>query len=283
MEPETRDGSQPPSGIRPQALMLTFLGIYVLDRDIAVSSASFIEVFARLGVSEQATRSTLSRMARRGLLLRSRAGQRVYFGLTTKAAEVLTEGLERITGSGPVRRDWDGHWTLLGFSLPESRRADRHSLRSRLRWSGFGSLQNGLWLAPSRVPVNGVLDDLELDGHVRAFVGQAVSPTDVDRMVREAYDLTGLAARYRSFLGRWDRESPLPGARDDLARRLWLQTEWLLLLRDDPCLPLAHLPADWPAVRAEKVFRRQDSAYASRAEAIADTFVDAIPLPPPKP
>src|SRR4029079_13929973 len=71
--------------VRPQTLMLTFLGKYVLGRDIGVFSGSCIEVFARLDVSEHATRSTLTRMVNRGLLVRHRRGQRMYFGLTPRA------------------------------------------------------------------------------------------------------------------------------------------------------------------------------------------------------
>ena len=53
------DSAQPGTALRPQSLMLTFLGNYVLGRDVCVYSGSVIEVFARTGVGEPATRSTL--------------------------------------------------------------------------------------------------------------------------------------------------------------------------------------------------------------------------------
>jgi phenylacetic acid degradation operon negative regulatory protein len=262
--------------VRPQTLMLTFLGKYVLGRDIGVFSGSFIEVFARLDVSEHATRSTLTRMVNRGLLVRHRRGQRMYFGLTPRAETVLADGERRVWRTGAVNRDTDGRWTLLGFSLPSSRREDRHLLRSRLRWAGFGLLQSGLWVAPGAVDVTAVLGGLGLDEHVRVFVARAVGPTDVDRMVRDAYDLGAVAGRYRAFLHRWDRERP--EATDDLARLLRLETEWLLLVRDDPRVSLTYLPADWPAVAAEELFRRCHAAIEVPARRVVDGLLEAIDI-----
>lgn len=46
---------------RPQSLMLTFLGDQVLGQGVCVYSGSVIEVFARAGVGEHTTRSTLTR------------------------------------------------------------------------------------------------------------------------------------------------------------------------------------------------------------------------------
>ena len=199
-----RDRSTAPSdhpGMRPQTLMLTFLGEAVLGREVAVYSGTFVEVMQRLDVSEEATRSTLTRMVSRDLLARHRRGRKMYFGLTSRAIGVLAEGADRLWGQGAVNRDHDAGWTLLGFSLPESRRDERHQLRSRLRWAGFGPLRSGLWIAPGSVDVAAVLQDKRLLDHVQVFRAEPVG--DVARIVREAFDLTAIAARYGEFLRRW--------------------------------------------------------------------------------
>lgn len=65
-------GSDPsdPSGspqLRPQSLMLAFFGNHVLDAGaLGVYSGSIIDVLGRVGVGEQAVRSTLTRMVNRG-------------------------------------------------------------------------------------------------------------------------------------------------------------------------------------------------------------------------
>lgn len=258
--------------------MLTYLGDYVLGRDIAVFSGSFIAAFARLGVGEHAVRSTLSRMVARGLLTRHRSGRRMHFGLTPRTEEILRDGEDRVWRQGVVNDDWDGTWTVLAFSMPESWQRVRHDLRARLVWAGFGSLGNGTWIAPSRVDVRPIVAGLGLNGHLKVFTGAAEQPTDVAGMLREAFDLNGLADGYRRFLRRWDRPRPLPGAPDDLARYLWLTTEWLQLVRADPRLPVEHLPADWPAVRAQRVVTELRDRYGPAARLLADEAMEFIPL-----
>ncbi|WP_246122739.1 PaaX family transcriptional regulator [Actinoallomurus bryophytorum] len=279
--PAWREAAGPSPRLRPQSLMLTVLGNYVLGRDIAVFSGSFIGLFGRLGVGEHAVRSTLTRMVSRDLLSRHRRGRRMYFGLTPRSEEILVDGERRVWRYGAVNTDWDGRWTVLAFSMPESWQRVRHDLRSRLTWAGFGSLGNGMWIAPSRVDIAPIVAGLGLNGHVKVFSATAEAPTDVAGMIRGAYDLDALAAGYRAFLDRWDRPGPIPEGPDDLARYLWMTTEWLQLVRTDPRLPVERLPGDWPAVRGQEVLMRLRTRYEDRARGLADQTIEFIPLSPP--
>jgi phenylacetic acid degradation operon negative regulatory protein len=245
---------------------------------VAVYSGSVIDVFARLDVSEEAVRSTLARMVKRNLLTRHRQGRKVYFGLTSHAVEVLGDGRRRVWETGAVNRDWDGTWTVVGFSLPDSRRSTRHDLRSRLIWNGFGLLQNGLWIAPGKKDVTDVIASLELGDHVTVLTASAFKPTEAADLVRKAFDIGRIAGRYRAFLTQWDVPRPLPGAPDDLARQLLLHTDWLQLVRQDPHLPAEHLPPDWPAIRAEQVFQALAREYETRAAEHAAVVLDELPV-----
>ncbi|MFE4963581.1 PaaX family transcriptional regulator C-terminal domain-containing protein [Streptomyces sp. NPDC056660] len=263
---------------RPQSLMFSFLGIYVLDRDVAVYSGSIIDVFARLGVSEDAVRSTLSRMARRDLLTRHRRGRKAYFGLTEHAVEVLRDGRRRVRDTGAVNRDWDGTWTVVAFSLPNDRADARHDLRSRLAWAGFASLQGGLWIAPGTKDVAEALEPLELDDHVTTLQARPMGLTGSADLVRRAFDIDGIADRYQAFLDQWDTSPPPAVADDDLACQILLHTDWLQAVRWDPHLPAEHLPEQWPAIRAEQVFRLLDRKIARGAAELADAVLDEISL-----
>jgi phenylacetic acid degradation operon negative regulatory protein len=262
---------------RPQALLLTFFGGYVLGRGFAVATGSVLEVLRRVGVSEHATRSTLSRMARRGLLRRERRGRQVYLALTPRSREILRDGSVRIWRAGAVNRDWEGTWTLLGFSLPESWQRQRHELRSRLLWAGFGPLQGGLWIAPSGTDPVVVTGDPELAGHIRVFTARALPPTDVDGLVRDAWDLDAVAARYRGFLGRWQAPDRRPRLPDGLAQQLALQADWLQVIRRDPRLPVGHLPEGWPAEPAQDLFYALNAEYDDEARAVAAELLDVLP------
>ena len=265
------------SSARPQSLMLSFLGLYLLGRGTAVYSGSVIDVFARVGVSEEAVRSTLTRMAGRGLLTRHRRGRRVYFGLSARATGVLTDGERRIWHTGAVNRDWDGNWTMVAFSLPDTRRSDRHDLRSQLIWAGFGLLQNGLWIAPGVKDAATIAQNLGLTENVTVFTARPAAPTESADLIHKAFDTATIAARYNDFLTRWDCASPLPSAPDDLARQLLLHSDWLQLVRQDPHLPAEHLADDWPAIRAEKTFQELASHYRTTATPIATQIIEEIP------
>ncbi|GAA0903262.1 PaaX family transcriptional regulator C-terminal domain-containing protein [Pseudonocardia zijingensis] len=269
-------GADDPSGlpqVRPQTHVLMFCGIHLLQPGTAIATAGMIDVLARVGVGEHASRATVARMTTRGVLERHRRGRRVFLSPTPSWRVALEEGGVRAWQS-PVNRTWDGQWTLLGFSLPETRRADRHLLRSRLQWAGFGMLQSGLWVAPRAVDVERLLAELDVLAHVKVFRAHVDAPTRVAELVEDAWDVPAIARGYEEFLARWDHPDPLSGAPDDLARQLWLHGEWSLLARRDPGLPVEYLPADWPAVRAEQVALRLRARYEPAAEAVAAQLVE---------
>lgn len=269
-----RSGS---STVRPQSLLLAFFGNHVLDQGpLCVYSGSIIDVLSRAGVGEQAVRSTLTRMVNRDLLVRQRQGRRMYFGLTPLAAQILHDGRRRIWETSAVNDDWNGSWTLLGFSLPDSWQRRRHDLRSRLTWSGFGPLYNGLWIAPGSVDITTVIDELSLSAHVKIFHARADSATDVRLMIRDTWDLGSLAARYNDFTRRW--AAPPCTEYDAIAIRLRLVSEWLGLIRSDPRLPGPHLPADWPARRAEETFQRVAAETEVSARQMASAILDTVSM-----
>ncbi len=266
----------PAVDLRPQSVLLAFFGDYASDPGTVVAAGSILDVLEPAGVGGHATRATLSRMVKRGLLHRVADGRQAFFGLTDFGRRTVLEGRERTQVSDVVDRSWDGRWTFVAFSLPESSQRERHGLRSRLAWAGFGMVQAGLWATPRDVDVVGLLDDLGVLGHVNAFRGEPLVPTETARMVESAYDLPALAARYDDFRDRW---RPLavagPGAVEDpLTARVVLSADWLLVLRDDPRLPLALLPEPWPALAARDLHHELERVLRGSAEREAERRLD---------
>ncbi len=267
------------SALRPQSVLLTFFGDFVAQADVLVASGTVVDLLGRVGVAEAAARATLSRMTRRGLLRRDVRGRQAYFGLTDLGRRTVLDGRARVREAGvATSAPWDGAWTVVAFSMPESWQRERHGLRARLAWAGFGMVQAGLWVAPRRVDVAPVLSGLGIDDHVRVFTGAPAAPTDATRLVAEAYDLPALAARYEEFLARWDGADAADDG-DPLARLVVLSTDWLQTVRDDPRLPLDFLPSDWPAVRAEARFRLLLGGLVEAAEEQFRREADVIPAP----
>jgi len=247
---------------RPQFLILMLFGVVAFRRPVAVATGSVISVLGDLGVSGHAARSTLTRMVDRNLLIRLRRGREAYFGLTGHGSSVLAEGQAAARQSPD--RDWDGTWTLIGFSLPEDQRAVRQQIRSRLAWRGFGLLRNGMWIAAGTVDVETLLDDLAINPHIRVFTAAPAAPTTDTALILDAFDLPEIAARYEGFIARWG--SLPPRAADPLRFLLTLQSEWAQIARADPRLPLSHLPPDWPAPKAFELYKQLDGQVRPGAE-----------------
>lgn len=245
---------------------------------VEAATSTLVDVLGRVGVGEAAARATLNRAVTRGLLARTRRGRQSFFSLTPETRRLLAAGAQRLHHDPAVRDAWDGHWTLLTYSLPESRRDERHRLRTRLQWEGFGLLRDGLWLSPGDVDVAALGSDLGLLDDLTAFRGAALPPTEVDQLVQQAWDLDHVAERYHAFLRRWDASPPGPDLPDELSRQVVLVADWRDTVLGDPLLPRACLPDGWPAEAARRVF---DTHYAALDRAAADQFAEALVAPTP--
>lgn len=278
VEPWQRSSGSESTTRKPQSVMLSFLGIYLHGQSSAIYSGSIIDVFARLGISVDAVRSTLTRMVSRGLLERHRRGRKMYFSVSDRGEKILTDGYRRIWESGAVVRNWNGKWTMVAFSLPNEGSQERHALRSRLIWAGFGLLQPGLWVAPDELDVTGIVEETGLAEFMTVMTGQPSAPTKPSEVIERAFDLSAIANNYYEFLKEWDSLNPWSIWPDDLARQVVLHVDWLQLVRQNPRLPADYLPKDWPIFRAEHVFQHLAQTLEPGSKAIADATFDMIPL-----
>ncbi|MGH3390442.1 MAG: PaaX family transcriptional regulator [Actinomadura sp.] len=245
---------------RPPRLLLTLLGDYWWRRTEPLPSAALVALLAEFGVSDSAARAALSRLTRNGLLVTSKSGRRTFVRLSDRAARILDEGGKRIFSFGTTCEPWDGAWSLVAFSVPESHRASRHALRSRLRWLGFAPLYDGLWVAP-RDHTQEVADQLTELGIDTATVFRATTvPGDAERALpQRAWDLAALRDQYSEFIdfvGDLRRHilagtvSPL----EALVARTHVMDRWRAFPALDPELPDELLPDGWPRAAARELF-----------------------------
>ena len=247
-----------------RGLLFTVLGEFVLPGGGSAWTSAFIDVLARLGVEEKASRQALMRTAERGWLRPERLGRRTRWALTPAAERLLTEGATRIYTFAGYARSWDGRWLLVLTRIPETERAARHLLRTRLSWAGFGSPAPGVWLsahtdrlgeAEDLLRQAGVLDEAPI------FVVEHRAGADMADMVRRAWDLDGIEQSYREFIAGYAlRESPDPLACQVDLVHAWRRFPWL-----DPGLPRELLPPDWSGERAARLFTGQHDRLAAAA------------------
>ncbi len=245
---------------RPRQLIVTLYGLYARQNQGWLSVAAVVRLMGDLGVDEQAVRSSISRLKRRGLLVAKRVGGAAGYELSPVAHEILADGDARIFGRR--RATVADGWLLVVFSVPESERDKRYQLRSQLTRLGFGTVAPGVWVAPGHLETeaNEVLARLGVTGYAEVFRGQHVAFGNLRDNVSTWWDLAALRSLYEVFLGRYRtvRERWSGGgagnAAEAFAEYVEMLTAWRQLPYADPGLPLDLLPAGWNGVEAEELF-----------------------------
>lgn len=228
-----------------------------------------------------ATRATLDRLVRSGILARSRSGREILFSLTEHGVAVLREATHRVRGPRPFDPKGQG-WTLVTFSIPEGQRTLRHRLRSTLTWEGFAPLRDGLWLAPGEVDLAGSLEPLRQHlppNAVIAFHARELTGFPIAESVRAAWDIEAIRREHLAFIEMWDDPAAETMALSALTLRTMLVADWIALLRADPRLPAEFMDEQWPAARSAEVYRRMHEKLADASAAEFEALVAARAMP----
>lgn len=246
------------SGTTPQRLIMRLLGDYWNALTEPLPSAALVELLRGFDISEPSARAALNRLTKRGLLAASKRGRNTYYGVDPSALPLLMDTFRKtvLFGAGE-QRDWDGHWTLVAFSVPESQRQLRHAIRSRLRWVGCAALYDGLYCSPWDVQ-DLLVEMLEDLGVGSATVMRATVHPDSSTQPISAWDLDELRDKYLDFEAEF---TPVVDAihrgeitaSDAIINRTKVMDRWWSLAIAEPELPAPLLPEDWPRRRARKL------------------------------
>jgi phenylacetic acid degradation operon negative regulatory protein len=251
----------------PQDLVLTLLGAHHVPRERgAVWSGGLVRLLEEFGFTEGAARVALNRLVGRELLARTRDGRHVHYVLTQRTVAVLAEGDRRIFTLGERPRG-ETTWTVLWHSIPDDRRLARTRLVSRLRFLGFGSVQDGTWLAPHdhERELAALLAELDIAGHAGVLLGRPATALDFGAFVTRVWDLAELDERYREFVDQFSGRE----VTDDRAALL-LRTRLVHTFREfpflDPELPEDLVPAPKHRAEALRLFHYLYPALAPAAQ-----------------
>ena len=270
-----------------QDMVFTLYGDYIRYRGGEIWTGSLIELLKHLGMSEQAVRSVLSRMWKKGWLKRRRVGRRSYYSLTKKSVELLAAGAQRIFE--PEDGEWSGDWYVVAYNIPESKRQQRNKLRRQLTWMGCGTFNTAIWISPWDVTesVSEVSRRLGIDEFVQVFRSQHLGFAEDKVLVARCWDLNLINSQYDDFV---DKYEPML-ARDKARVAEWnavdpaecFGTRFMLLheYREfpfvDPHLPTELLPSDWLSVRAAQLFKEYYALLTAKANQFVDLVFQAAP------
>ena len=251
---------------------MTLLGAYVHPRDRHVWSGGLVKLLGEFGFSAGAARVALTRLVARGMLARVKDGRLVHYTVTPRSDAVLTEGDGRIFSLG-TSAGGDDAWTVLWHTIPEDRRLERARLTRRLRFLGFGPVQDGTWIAAHdrEHEVTALLDEFAVREHAGVLLGHPSKALDFRGFITRVWDLDGLAARYAAFVTEFGRYARAKSrARLDDREALLLRTRLVHTFRQfpflDPELPEEFVPAPERRPEAVQLFHDLYTALAPSAQ-----------------
>lgn len=269
---------QEASGTRSQSLLFTLYGDYIYGRDDRITIRSLIKLLALFGISEQATRTTVSRMTQRGWLAPERSGNTSHYIFTAKAQQLIQEGKARIFNVPRAAERWNYDWHLVTYFIPEERRTARDQFRRELSWLGYGILTNTVWISPrnQQHTIETLAARLKIREFVQTFSAQSEGFMSCEQLVARCWNLSALNADYCDFIARHAPAAAFyrlqfdanqaPDASECFARRVLLIHQYRKFPYRDPYLPVELLPRDWRGWEAAALFREVHELLAARAD-----------------
>ena len=150
-------------------------------------------------------------------------------------------------------RPWHGRLYLITYDISEKQRAVRDNLRQFLKDQGAKLIQQSVWISAydltNKITRNKLVGDngVVLVSSLKQGVG--VGREKIDRLIQKLYRLDKLNDSYNNFIKIVVRQKELSNE-----GRVMLKMMFLSILKDDPQLPRALLPANWQGDKAYKLY-----------------------------
>ncbi|MDE2571788.1 MAG: phenylacetic acid degradation operon negative regulatory protein PaaX [bacterium] len=246
---------------RPRSFIFTLFGDVIRHYGGEIWIGSLNRLMGEFGLSEQAVRAAVSRMARQRWLQARKIGNKSYYSLTEMGRVRIDQTSPRIYHD--LSEPWDGRWRILTYSIPEQQRSLRDRIRKELVFLGCAMLSPSVWLAPHDVFAQfreaaaalGIADRIDL------FAAEYAGPHDDRSLVARCWDLPAIERAYRAFideyrprLTRAQASQPLLADNLCFTEREWLVHDYRKFLYLDPGLPDRVLPRPWPRAEAVAIF-----------------------------
>ncbi len=259
-----------------RSLIFDILGDFVRIGGHEIRLKMLVSLGELMGVAAPNMRVLIPRMRDEGWFDVRRDGRESIYTLTPRTRTIIEEGRQRIFHSETAA--WDGSWSLVIYTVPETDRPTREQLRRDLSWMGFGSLAPATWVSPhpllDRVAQLGAtLPNAKLDLLTMQSSGLAADRSIVTR----SWDIESLNDQYSKFIhdvhvdnmdASWDRSDPAAA----FVRRISLVHVYRRFPYRDPGLPIELQPPGWLGDQARELFIEAHELLAVGAAELYETL-----------
>ena len=128
------------------SLLISIYGDTICPHGGTIWLGSLIKLVEPLGISQRLVRTSVFRLAEKGILQSKQVGRRSYYSLTDRAFRQFTSASKRIYAS--QSQPWDKQWRLVLTSLGKLTNEQRETVRKELFWLGFSRITPGVYVHP---------------------------------------------------------------------------------------------------------------------------------------
>lgn len=264
--------------MKPRSIVFDLFGDYIRYRGGAIRLRALSALMECFDVGESTVRVVVARLRKEGWFDAQRDGRETLYALNAKSLHMLDEGRDRIFNR--IRSEWDLHWYMVIYSVPETDRTVRDNVRKELSWLGFGPLAPSTYISPHD-RLNQVRENFaDLESIRMDLLRCESSGLTVDReMAARCWDLDTLNEDYRALLRTYRARMPAYRAvelspRDALVERMRLTYDYRKFPFRDPDLPIELLPAGWVGREAHDLFIEAHDLLRAPAEEYFDEVAE---------
>jgi len=171
-----------------------------------IKLSSLLKLMKAFGKSETATRMSLSRTVKAGILINSNDGCEVYYTLDTSGKEAINawnEAMQQFWKRYTLRNKlWDKKWYLVNLEFGEEYKENRTTILEKLRQNGFGILSTNTWISPyyRSDEIQTILTEFNMNSRVVEMYGDMTIYEDIASFVDKVFHLKELEKPYENFI-----------------------------------------------------------------------------------
>ncbi|HBW36335.1 PaaX family transcriptional regulator C-terminal domain-containing protein [Desulfosporosinus sp. BICA1-9] len=239
-----------------------------------IKLSSLLKLMETFGKSETATRMSLSRTVKAGILINSNDGSEVSYTLDSNGREAIStwnEGMQQFWKRYASRnKPWDKKWYLVNLEFSEAHKEHRTTIVEKLQQNGFGNLSTNTWISPYHQTdeIQKLLIEFHINTGVVELYGEMTIYQDMVSFLDNVFKLKELEKSYENFIRTFSEKL---AETKKLYQEEWfvegghslpllhaLGWEFLSIATDDATLPITLYPA-WAGDEAAQLmieFRR---------------------------
>ncbi len=157
---------------------------------------------------------------------------------------------------------WDGKWRVISYEIPEKKRELRDRLRREMQGWGLGPWHRSFWLTPHPIidTLKALIFQKEEEKYIQAFESEHVFG-DREVLIEKVWGKSQLDKKYRELFKKWHDLLSKEG--DKLEKFKKIISEYIVLLKGDPGLPVDLLGANWIGFEGWSIFKEIRSILLS--------------------